>query len=440
MSENNKKYFPPTLDYRIPDIDGETNLRSIRRIISFLANQANTRGVADEIITSLSNARDEFGELIFTDMRKTSPHVILAEQLAHIGSMVNYMTANTPLLIEDYLLGIMGEPPVQGMPEFVLIVYRLVNPLDKDYTISKGRKVKNEEGNKLYTSVYPLTIPAGFYGDELTANEEYRFTQLYRSDNIGLIDRVAPGELVKADSSITYVKDIFNPESSFGGREPETYNDYRIRVFQEPRDGLAVTPSDHVELVKKFIGPETRAVIVASDSMASRDSINKVRISAILPNGEIMTPTGPTGLALKNYLADKDPNSIIEIVAPTFTDVHISLSVVMESKATYESAEQILLALRGVLRDASNPLKWEDWGERENNLTVDKIIRYIKNSYSDIDTVSVSRLSYANKSGEFSFSANEKEAVAPSMTVMLDSIVGLPNIILDSVVVKSEEV
>ncbi len=422
------KFLPPTLDYRVPDIVDEDDLRNIRRIIFFLNNQANTRTIADEVIGRLSLVKDENNEYIFTDMRESAPHIVLAKQLAHIGSMVNFMSANVPLLLEDYIISLMGEDVIQGLPEFAWIVYRLSDIRQTDYTISSGKIIVSASG-KRYKTVYDLTIPALQIGNEYDTDLAYLYQQLCRSEKVGSSERVAPRELNSVDGSIAYVEEIFNPDSSFGGRDSEVYSDYRVRVFQAPVDNLLVTPDDYVRKISNFMGPRTRAIVISNDRLSDRSLLNKVRVSVIDPSGKPVYPNTPTAARLHQYLEDQDPNSDLIIVAPVIKDVRVSLSVTLEAFSRSEF-DLLKIAIINVLSYYSNPINWEDWGERENNITTDKIISYIRKGVEGIDHLSVTQMVVDdvvyNKDREFP-------------TIKLEPIVGIPNIIVDVIAINREE-
>jgi hypothetical protein len=426
MANNTEKYLPPSLDYRIPNIADDDDLRNIRRIIYFLNNQANTRTVADEIIGRLSLVKDENNEYIFTDMRESAPHVVLAKQLAHIGSMVNFMAANVPLLIEDYIISLMGEDVIQGLPEFVWVIYRLSGPLDFDFTIPAGRKLKTESG-KLYSTVYDLIIPKLSIGNETDESNNYLYMQLCRSEVTGSAQRVAPRELNMVEGSIAYVDEVYNPDSSFGGRDAERYPDYRIRVFQAPVDNLMITPADYIREIRRFLGPRARAIVIGNDRMSDRTLLNKVRVSVVDPGGTPLIPGTPAALRLLTFLEDKDPNADTVIVAPVITEVRVRLSVTLESLSKDEF-EDVKTSIKTAVRYYSNPINWEDWGEQENNLTADKIISYIRKEITGLDHLSVSQMIVGNGTYTQSFPV-----------VRLEPVIGIPNIIIDDITIDREE-
>lgn len=421
------KFLPPTLDYRVPDIVDDDDLRNIRRVIFFLNNQANTRTIADEIIGRLSLVRDENNEYIFTDMRESAPHVIMAKQLAHIGSMVNFMTANVPLLLEDYIISLMGEDVIQGLPEFAWVIYKLSAPREKDYTIPAGKMLVSASG-KRYKTVYDLTIPRLQLGDEYDEDMQYLYQQLCRSEKVGSSERVAPRELNSVDGSIAYVQELFNPDSSFGGRDAETYSDYRIRVFQAPVDNLVITPDDYVREIRKFMGPRTRAIVIGSDRLDDRSLLNKVRVSVIDPGGKPVMPDTPSAARLLQFLEDKDPNAETVVVGPVIEEVRVSFNVVLESFSRDEY-EAVQLAIVNILEYYSNPINWEDWGERDNNISADKIISYIRRGVEGIDHLSVTQMSVRGVTYTKDFPV-----------IKLESIVGIPDIIVDTITVTREQI
>lgn len=421
-------YFPPNLSSGvIPDIGTEEDLKKYRKIAFFLSNEGSTRDVADFVLGNLASVRDENADLVFTDMRKTSPHVLMTEHIAHIGSLVNFMTSNIPILIEDYIINMRGQPVITGLPEFVWVSVRLSEPLTFDYTIAAGRKIKNKSGDKQYTSVYSMTIPAGNIGLESGPDGKYLYSQLYRSDKVGTSQSVAPRELTEVDGAIAYVEEVINWESSFGGRDPERYANYRIRSFQEPEDALLITPDNYITAVENFIGPSTRSIVVSSFGY-SKDT-NVVELSIILPNGEIVKENTPIVRALSRFLEDRDPNATVKIVEPVVTEIIVDFDISGEAIGDYDE-QSMKDSVNRAVGQFSNPLNWEDWGERDNNFNLEKLTNYVKSKIGGIDSIRVSRVSVGGI---------EKTEPAASFTVSLRAYIGLPKVTTGVVRVTREE-
>lgn len=391
------EFPPPSLNSVIPDITNDNDLVRTRRILQYLNSNGAQRSISNETLTQVSRIRDESGELIFTDLRDTSPIAVMAQQLAHIGALSMFYTSNLPLLIEDYLITISGELPSEPLPEFVWVVYTLSESQAFDFTILKDRKIANDKG-ETYTSMYSLTIPKGELGTEKDTNDRHKYMQLFRADDVGSSFKLTKNAKLRAESTIPYVKSLDNPLPSFGGRDPERFMDYRIRVFQTPRDQIIVTPNDYVNRVIDYFGPNTRAVVVGPSSLSDRGEINVVKLSAIKPDGSIVTNT-ESGLGLVDYLKEQDPNMIPRIVDPVFTKIRIKISVSLEANtdtAAFEIEEKILQSIATY----SNPLFWPDWGEKDNTFTVDKLSTWIENYIPEIDYMKITIVSATKPGGK----------------------------------------
>lgn len=436
-------YFPIALSGELPDVTNDTQLNSLRRVLGFLKTYGLPEVIAQETLGRLAQITDQRGESIFSDQRETAPSVILAKNLAYIGALSDFKAANVPLLIEDYILSLRGERPIQGLPEFVWIVYRMEEPLLEDYTIPPGRVVTDSDNKKRYKAVYPLTIPAGAFGNEVSnETSEYVYQQLYRATSTGTGNRVAPRALKRMENSLPYVKEFWNPETSFGGRNPERFGDYRVRAFQMPEDTLLVSPDDYVNDTKIFLGPGSRAIVVGNDDYEDSGSINRVKISGIDPNGNVIND-GNGGIALIEYLKTKDPNSEVKIFPPVFTDIEIDLDIVFESQARVEgvygfgdpllNGSSIDLTVRTIINELVRPSNWADWGEYENTFTNDKVTDAIKTALpSEVDSVRISRLSYID---EFRIPRVHEGYVPP---VQLRSIIGLPRVTVRNIFWRKE--
>lgn len=415
----------PQLIAALPSIAGD-DLSKMRTILRFLGGLGFSELVAQEGVARLASARDENGTPIFSDHTPGSPHVVLAEQLAHAGALSQFYASNIPLLIEDYLLSMSGELPLDGLPEYVWLVYRLTSPRPADYTITRGKQFE-ADGGQLYEAVYDLTIPNMQWGDEVNADGTFLYQQLYRAATPGLAGRIPSGTLKTPRTSIPYVERAFNPQASFGGRDPEGYDEFRVRAFQSPRDNLLITPGDYVQAVRRFLGPGARVIVIGEGREGEARKVNEVRIAAIAPNGEIVDPAG-AGVALRAYLQERDPNSDVVIKAPLRTAFALSMTVVLEANATADE-ESIKPLVKAELRRLLSPLVWRDWGEKENQFDVNRLLGEVVFSIRDIDRIILTRLDVRET---YDRRGSNMRYTGPFPAIELEPTVGLPSIDLES--------
>lgn len=417
----------PQLYPSLPTLAGD-DAAKLRAVLRLLSRYGLVDEMAQDALARLASIRDDNGLTVFSDPSPTAPENVLAKQLAHITALGVFYASNIPLLLEDYLLALSGEQPAEGAPEYVWVVHRLTAPRNADYTIPVGREMRSEQG-QAYVAVTAVKIPAGKWGDEVGVDGRLLYEQLYRARVSGIAQRVAPFTLTVPTSSIAYVDHSTNRRSSFAGRDPESFEEFRVRAFQTPLDKLLVTPEDFVRATTDFLGPRARAVVVGRVGEGGLKMPNTIQIAALDPNGDVVSPDNG-GLALVDNLNSRTVDAEIILTVPVFTEINLTLSVILESGSLLDDA-QVKAVIEDQISLLTSPLRWADWGEEENQFSAVRLAGQLTDNLPGVDRIKITALGYVSPTGGLrSVSVGDDVALAP--------VIGLPRITLGGIAVMRE--
>ena len=276
--------------------------------------------------------------------------VAILEAVAQMVSVAAQVAANVPLAIFRYYGGTVGVPPEDGAAATVATTWTMVDT--KGYTIPAGTYVAAAVSGNLsliFSTVAAVTVPPG---QAATTPGQV----ILSAASVGAAYDGVAGPYTLYDS-LAYVSGIATTGPSSGGADAETDDAYLERLSGQLKllSPRPILPPDFAALARSVPGV-ARALAVDGYNPVNSSSGNARMVAVACVDATGNALPAATTASVQTYLQSlREVNFVVNVIAPTYTAVAISASLVA---VPGYSANAVAASVTAALTAFCSPGNW----------------------------------------------------------------------------------
>lgn len=313
-----------------------------------------------------------------TDHSPASPHVVIGAGAAWGTSLLLYYVERIPEMVEEYLVrDVMHAQPRDASSAMASLQLTFSTPAPLGgRTLPAGTRFTG--GGTTWTLLDPFTFPAGAFGNEQHLEGGrlvYDYLVPVVADVPGRRHNTSAGTITGVGQTVEGLVAVTNPQSAFGGKDPEEYEDLRSRVFGlRFNEETLVVPEDYEDAIRKYLGGETRVYTVLPPPTPGF-----AHFSVLYADGNPLISHDD----LRAHLDRRSPHAPTRFVPPAVVDVEVEAALTYDPSMISEGA--LLEEAGDAVRHLLDPRHWPLWGSAGNVLYRSALIGVLQSQRGVLD-------------------------------------------------------